>query len=74
MALNRSPVLIYVHQSCSVEGNELNHLVESNQAGLLRSIVFEHIDPTRSPPTHTNIFYIPNIKALALVVSDKKVF
>ena len=30
MALNRSPVLMYVHQSCSVQGNDLNHLVEGN--------------------------------------------
>ena len=77
MALNRSPVLIYVHQYCSVEGNDLlNHLVDGNQAGLFCSIVFGRI--TRPyplpPPPHTNIFYIPNIKALALVVSDKRVF
>ena len=31
MALNRLPVLIYVHQSCSVEGTDLNHLVEGNE-------------------------------------------
>ena len=58
-----------MHQSCSVKGNDLNHLVEGNQVGLLSSIVFERITPP-----HTNIFYIPNIKALALVISDKKVF
>ena len=75
MALNHSPVLIYVHQSCSVEGNDLNHLVEGNQAGLFCSIVFGGITrPYPLPPPHTNIFYIPNIKALALVVSDKKLF
>ena len=57
------------------KGNDLNHLVEGNQAGLFRSIVFEGItSPSPLPPPHTNIFYIPNIKALALVVSDKKVF
>ena len=62
--------LYYVHQSCSVEGNVLYHLVEGNQAGLFECI-------TRAyplPPSHTKFFYIPNIKALALVVSDKKVF
>ena len=32
MALNISLVLIYVHLSCSVVGNDLNHLVECNQA------------------------------------------
>ena len=75
MALNRSPVLIYVHQSTSVEGNDLNHLVEGNQAGLSCTIVFQHITrPYPFPPPHTNIFYIPNIKVLALVVSDKKFF
>ena len=75
VALNRSPVFIYVHQSCSVESNDLNHLVEGNQAGLFCSIVFKRITrPYLLTPPHTNIFYIPNIKALALVVSDKKVF
>ena len=72
MALNRSPVL---KLSCSVEGNDLNHLVDCNQAGLFYSIVFELERITRPyplPPTHTNIFYIPNIKALALVVSENK--
>ena len=63
MALNRSPVL--VHQSYSVEGNDLNHLVEGNQAGLFCSIVFERITiPCPLPPPHTNISYIPNIKAV----------
>ena len=63
---------MYVDQSCSVKGNYLNHLVEGNQAGLFCSIVFERITrPYPLPPPHTNIFYIPNIKALALVVSDK---
>ena len=75
MALNRSPVLIYVHQSCSVESNDLNHLVEGNQAGLFCSIVSERkTRPYLLTPQNTNIFYIPNIKARALVVSDKKVF
>ena len=75
MALNSSPVLIYVHQSCSMEGNDLIHLMEGNQAGLFCSIVYERI--TRPYPLlqpHTIIFYIPNIKALALLVSDLKVF
>ena len=65
MALNRSPES--VHQSCSVEGNDLNYLVEGNQAGLFRyrSIVFERITrPYPSPSPHTNIFYIPNIEAI----------
>ena len=70
VALNRSPVLIYVHQSCSVEGNDLNHLVEGNQAGLFECIT----RPYPLLPSHTIFFNIPNIKALALVVSDKKVF
>ena len=75
MALNQSPVLCAPVQSCSVEGNYLNHLVEGNQAGLFCSIVFERITrPYPLPPPHTNIFYIPNIKALAFVISDKKVF
>ena len=75
MALNRSPVLIFVHQSCSGKGNDLNHLVVGNQAGLFCSIVFERkTRPYPLPQPHKNIFYIPNIKALALVVSDKKVF
>ena len=53
-----------------MEGNDLNHLVEGNQAGL-----FECITRPYPLPHHTqNFFYIPNIKALALVVSDKKVF
>ena len=53
-----------------MEGNDLNHLVEGNQAGL-----FEYITrPYPLPSSHKNIFHIPNIKALALVVSDKKVF
>ena len=75
MALFRSPVLC--HQFCSVEGNDLNHLVEGNQVCFFGSIVYERITrPYPAPPPlppHTNIFYIPNIKALALVVSDKKV-
>ena len=73
MALNHSPVLFApVLFSGS---NDLNHLVEGNQAGLIRSLVFECITrPYPLPPPNTNIFYIPNIKALALVVSDKKVF
>ena len=63
MALNRSPVL--VHQSYSVEGNDLNPSVEGNQACLFYSIVFERITrPYPLPPPHTNIFYIPNIKAV----------
>ena len=62
MALNLSPVLC-VHQSCSVKGNDLDHLVEDNQAVLFCSIVFEHITrPYPLPPPQTNIFYIPNIK------------
>ena len=69
MALNRSPVQ-YLHQSCSVEGNDLNHLVEGNQAGLFECIT----RPYPLPPSHTKKFYIQNIKALALMVSDKKVF
>ena len=64
---------MYVHQFCSVEGNDLNHLVKGNQADLFRSMVFERITrPYPLPPSHTIIFYIPNIKALALVVSDKR--
>ena len=75
VALNLSPVLCSPVQSCSVEGNDLNRLVEGNQDGLFSSIVFEHITrPYPLPTPYTNIFYIPNIKALALVVSDKKVF
>ena len=59
-----------MHQSCSVEGNDLNHLVEGNQAGLFECIK----RPSPLPSSHTKIFYIPNIKGLALVVSDNKVF
>ena len=33
----------YVHHSGSVEGDDLNHLVEGNQAGLFRRIGFERI-------------------------------
>ena len=62
--------LFYVHQSCSVEGNDLNHLVEGNQAGLFECITRHY----PLPSSHTKNFYIPNIKTLALVVSDKKVF
>ena len=70
MSLNRSPVL--VHQSYSVEGNDLNPSVEGNQACLFCSIVFERITrPYPLPPPHTNIFYITNIKALCFVVSEK---
>ena len=66
VALNRSPVL--VHQSYSVEGSD--HLVEGNQACLFCSIVFERITrPYPLPPPHTNIFYIPNIKAATLQTS-----
>ena len=55
-----------------MEGNDLNHFVEGNQAGLFCSIIFEHITrPYPLPLPQTNIFYITNIKALALVVSDK---
>ena len=62
-----------VHQFCSVEGNDLNHLVKGNQADLFRSMVFERITrPYPLPPSYTIIFYIPNIKALALVISDKR--
>ena len=58
VALNRSPVLIYVIQSCSVEGNDLNHLLEGNQAGLFCSIVFERITrPTPSPTTHKHFLH-----------------
>ena len=53
-----------------MEGNDLNHLVEGNQAGLFECIT----RPYPLPSSHTKIFYIPNIKAPALVVSDKKVF
>ena len=64
-----------MHQSCLVEGNDLSHLVEGNQAGLFPSIVFERITrPYPLPPPHTNIIFIPNIKALALVISEKMVF
>ena len=72
MAQNCSPVLCaVVHQSSSVENNDLNHLMEGNQAGLFRSIFFEGITiPYPLPPPHTNTFYITNI----LVVSDKRVF
>ena len=54
VALNRSPLLIYVLQSCSVEGNDLNHLVEGNQAGLFCSIVFERITRPYPLPPHTH--------------------
>ena len=49
-----------------MDGNDLIHLVEGNQAGLFRIT-----RPYLLPPPHTNIFYIPNIKALDLVISDK---
>ena len=45
--------LYYVHQFWLVEGNDLNHLLESNQVGLFRacSIVFERlIRPYTLPP------------------------
>ena len=73
MALNRSPVIC---APVLFSGrNDLNHLVEGNQAGLFRSTVFECITrPYPLPPPHTNIFYIPTIKVLAFVVSEKKVF
>ena len=45
MALNRSPVLIYVHQSCSVVGNDLNHLVEGNQADFFCSTKYHGSRP-----------------------------
>ena len=65
---------MYVHQSCSVKGNDLNHLVKGNQADLFCSMVFERITrPYPLPPSQKIIFYIPNIKALALVVSGNKV-
>ena len=74
VALNSSPVLC-APVLFSGRYDDLNHLVEGNQAGLFRSIVFERITrPYPLPPPHTNIFYIPNIKARALVVSYKKVF
>ena len=59
-----------MQQSCSVEGNDLNHLVEGNKAGLFECIT----RPYPLPSSQTKNFYIPNIKALALVVSDKKFF
>ena len=52
-----------------MEGNDLIHLVEGNQAGLFR--ITNH---TFSPPTKHKHFYIPNIKALDLVISEKKFF
>ena len=45
VALNRSPVLIYVHQSCSAVGNDLNHLVEGNQADLFCSTKYHGSRP-----------------------------
>ena len=68
--------LYYVHQFWLVEGNDLNHLLESNQVGLFRtcSIVFERLIRPYTLPPHKKLVYIPNIKALALVVSNKKFF
>ena len=59
-----------------MEGNDLNHLLESNQVGLFRtcSIVFVRLIRPYTLPPHKNIVNIPNIKALALVVSNKKGF
>ena len=58
-----------------MEGNDLNHLMEGNQAGLFRSMVFERLTrPYPLPQTHTSIFYIPNIKALAVVVPDRRFY
>ena len=58
VAVDRSPV--YVDQSCSVEGNDLNHLVEGNQAGLFRSIVFERITrPYPLPTTYKHFLHKP---------------
>ena len=54
MALNRSPVL--KNQSYSVEGNDLNYLVEGNQACLFFSIVFERITRPYPLPHHTQTF------------------
>ena len=70
MILNGSPVVsVLCAPVLFSERYDLNHLVEGNQAGLFCSIVFERITrPYTLPPPHTNIFYIPNIKALALVV------
>ena len=45
-----------MHQSCSVKGNDLNHLVEGNQAGLFCSIVFERITRPYTPRGGTLIF------------------
>ena len=45
-----------VHQSCSVEGNDLNHLVEGNQAGLICSVVFERITRPYPLPHYTQTF------------------
>ena len=59
-----------------MEGNDLNHLLESNQVGLFRtcSIVFERLIRPYTLQTHKKLVYIPNIKALALVVSNKFFF
>ena len=39
-----------------MEGNLLNHLMEDNQAGLLRSIAFERITRPYPLPHHTQTF------------------
>ena len=59
-----------------MEGNDLNHLLESNQVGLFRtcSIAFERLIRPYTLPPHKKLVYIPNIKALALVVSNKFFF
>ena len=44
--------------------------MEGNQAGLFECIT----RPYSLPSSHTKNFNIPNIKPLALVVSDEKVF
>ena len=68
VALNRSHVLCAPVLFSG--GDDLNHLVEGNQAGLFECIT----GPYPLPSSHTKIFYIPKYKALAFVVSDKKVF
>ena len=48
MAVNRSSVL------WAPVGNDFNHLVEGNQAGLFRSLVFERITRPYPPPLTTH--------------------
>ena len=45
-----------MHQSCSLEGNDLSHLVDGNHAGLFPRIVFERITRSYHLPYHTQTF------------------